>query len=492
MFMTGAALLLAAAAEAPAYDPAPYLADLERAKAAIAESYPNLNWALAERKLDLPQLALDTAVSIGAAQSDRAARQLFEEFLQAFGDGHLYVTWPGDEDKGEPRVVASLCGAIGYEEADRPAAPPYELAGFERLKVWGAGDGGDAAFPAWIATRPDGRRLGLLRIGSFWEWGYADYCRAAVEAIGAPKDGECDRDCADAIEAEATRRIVGDFRRGLERLKAARIDALIVDVSGNDGGSPLTEPLARMLTTKALRSGAAGFVRGPAWARWAEDAVEAIDRDIPHARGATLRLLAQARDRAAQIKAEAEDVCDRAGVWDGQAPDCDVVAKGFLFDAGLLPYAPPGTLDGFESRFTLFNPSWYPYEEGVWTGPLAVLVDERTASAAETFAALLRDNGAAVLVGEPTYGAGCGWELGQSWTTLPATGAKLYVPDCVAFTADGANAVGGLEPDVVVPWRSFDNPYQRARRAAETLSALDLATLPPRAPPVSRTKPDGR
>jgi hypothetical protein len=46
------------------------------------------------------------------------------------------------------------------------------------------------------------------------------------------------------------------------------------------------------------------------------------------------------------------------------------------------------------------------------------------------------------------------------------------MPDCVQFRADGTNAVAGITPDVLVPWHSNDNPYQRAMRAFDTLAAL--------------------
>jgi hypothetical protein len=86
-----------------------------------------------------------------------------------------------------------------------------------------------------------------------------------------------------------------------------------------------------------------------------------------------------------------------------------------------------------------------PYHDGVWPGPLAVLVDNETWSAAEEFAALLQDNHAAVIVGTRTGGAGCGHTWGGTPTVLENSGAAFkarliqkHLPDALALAADSA------------------------------------------------------
>ena len=60
------ALVLAAAAPAAAatYESGRWLADLEEIKTVIAERAPNLDWSIAERGLDLPALAHETAEAL--------------------------------------------------------------------------------------------------------------------------------------------------------------------------------------------------------------------------------------------------------------------------------------------------------------------------------------------------------------------------------------------------------------------------------------------
>ena len=117
-------------------------------------------------------------------------------------------------------------------------------------------------------------------------------------------------------------------------------------------------------------------------------------------------------------------------------------------------------------------------------------MDEGSASAAEHFASILKDNGAATLIGEPTFGAGCGWmSSGEQTVTLSGTGAELYLPDCVWVRADGENEVAGVEPDILVPWRFYDAPLQKVRRLESVLKALDFAAPPPGARPAARSGP---
>jgi C-terminal processing protease CtpA/Prc len=112
----------------------------------------------------------------------------------------------------------------------------------------------------------------------------------------------------------------------------------------------------------------------------------------------------------------------------------------------------------------------YPYREGIWAGPLIVLMDSGTGSASEEFAAELQDNRAALIVGEPTAGAGCGHTDGGTPTRLKNSKAVLEVPDCARMRADGTNEVRGILPDVLVGWRKSDGQNLRAAALLPKLS----------------------
>jgi C-terminal processing protease CtpA/Prc len=123
----------------------------------------------------------------------------------------------------------------------------------------------------------------------------------------------------------------------------------------------------------------------------------------------------------------------------------------------------------------LFGASYFHYREGVYTGKLLVLIDRRTASSAEAFAAMLGDSGAAAIVGQPSIGAGCGYTNGGIEIVLKNSGGRVKMPDCVRFRADGSNEAAGITPDISIPWRQNDTAFQKAKRTLEMLEKISTS-----------------
>lgn len=101
--------------------------------------------------------------------------------------------------------------------------------------------------------------------------------------------------------------------------------------------------------------------------------------------------------------------------------------------------------------------------------PIVVLVNNRTASAAELFAASLRDFAGALLVGEKTYGKG----VMQKTTEFDKNGAVvLTVAKYRTAVSDCYDGVG-LPPDHAVENTSpeYDDQYAKAVEVAEMLTA---------------------
>jgi hypothetical protein len=115
------------------------------------------------------------------------------------------------------------------------------------------------------------------------------------------------------------------------------------------------------------------------------------------------------------------------------------------------------------------------------------MVDGDTASASEQFVAQLQAARAAVVAGSPTHGSGCGYITGShgkagAETVLKNSGGRLFMPNCARFLPDGRNEVGGLEPDVLLPFRPNDTPHQKAARLSAALPrVLAAATASARA-----------
>jgi C-terminal processing protease CtpA/Prc len=119
----------------------------------------------------------------------------------------------------------------------------------------------------------------------------------------------------------------------------------------------------------------------------------------------------------------------------------------------------------------VFSPAQFPYHDGVWDGPLVILADQETWSAAEDFAAVLQDGGAAIVLGARTGGAGCGHTSGGTPTPLRNSGAILELPDCVRFRADGSNEVRGVIPDILLGLKAQDGRRFKAALVEPALAA---------------------
>ena len=89
----------------------------------------------------------------------------------------------------------------------------------------------------------------------------------------------------------------------------------------------------------------------------------------------------------------------------------------------------------------------YTSDENEIDIPMAVLINENTASAAELFTSALRDYEKAVLIGEKTYGKGCG----QSANYLSTTGGYIWITTFYYNPPFGENYDGeGIYPNVEV------------------------------------------
>lgn len=104
-----------------------------------------------------------------------------------------------------------------------------------------------------------------------------------------------------------------------------------------------------------------------------------------------------------------------------------------------------------------------------WTGPLVVLVDRTTASAAEIFAGVLQERGRARLVGEPTWGKG----TVQSVWAWP-DGSALRLTFATWSLPSGRTLVegDGLRPDRLVPGAAPADPAAALRARIVTAPGL--------------------
>ncbi len=456
VLLAAAPLLLGAAL----WSPQSWLDDLAQIRTTLDTLYANREWLATDREFDLDAVVARNAGRLRTAGSDAGARAVLDRMVQRLGDGHVSLQWPRARAPMEPvpapRDAAGLCRSLGYDASQSAAGVGASLPGYRPLD--------DATlFPA--GTLAVGKaRLGIVRIGVFDPHGTPALCEGAVRTLAVPLDTPCGEACQDAVVTRAYERFTAAFETRLRALRAAGATVLLVDIAGNGGGSEWAEAAARALTRRELVSAPLGFVRGEHWAKHWRELGDSLRNHATTAAPADRQRLLGWAAQADAARAEAERRCPLTGgcTWLGRAG----------FATGLVGHARAGSFDGKAWAAEVFSPAQYPYHDGVWTGPVIVLVDQETWSAAEEFAALLQDNRAALILGARTGGAGCGHTDGGTPTVLRNSGATFEVPDCARFRPDGSNEVGGVVPDRLLGTQADDGPR---RRAAALYAALPAA-----------------
>ncbi len=299
--------------------------------------------------------------------------------------------------------------------------------------------------------------MGIVRIGVFSPQGYPALCETAVADARIPVDRPCDAACEDDVLTRAYQAMTRGLITTVERLRAGGARVLLVDLTRNGGGSEWAEAAARIISPVPLRSGQILMLRGDAGVKRWQDLAAMLRSKVKRAsRADQVRL----RDYAVQ----ADKIAEGLKSCDG----CSRLAPAG-YASGLLPELPAGALAGRDWAVHVFSAAQFPYLDGIWRGPLIVLVDDETWSAAEQFAALLQDNGAAVIMGTRTGGAGCGHIDGNEPVELTNSGGRLEMPNCVRLRKDGSNEVNGIVPDVPTGVRWNDGAAFAGRLTASRL-----------------------
>jgi hypothetical protein len=278
------------AAAQEAYDPAPWIADLQQVREVVTAHYANLEWAVKDRGVDLPAAYARAETGLGKAGGEAEARRLMSAFLSGFGDGHLRVEWPTTQPVGAPAPTTpsaparpgnaeSLCGELGFSSwGEDTRAVARRLPGYEPLRETPAAK----YFPAGTIRR-EGRTIGVLRIHLFMPQSRPDLCREVLAAAPEPNDGPCDVFCRNRLMARIEAHYSDALAQQLDALNKAGADVLLLDLAGNGGGSDWVGAAARMISPKPLRAQPLGLIRHPDFARsqGASGAAEDLRRRCP-------------------------------------------------------------------------------------------------------------------------------------------------------------------------------------------------------------------
>ncbi len=451
-----------------AFDATPWIGDFQELTTAMASHYADLEWAVNDRRMDLPKLRRVTEDNLRRCDSDQCARRELRKFLDAFGDGHLSIAWTIENPSSsiEAQTDRSLCGRLGYKTPVSPGIDFSLLPGFATV-----GGNGSELFSGGVLTLASGVKLGLIRIPLFSEHAFPGECEKTIREMHLTDESKCDKECERAVALATANRVTAAMVMRSEQLRGVGASALLVDVTRNDGGSDWNEAVSRSLSSVPLTEDRRGFIKNEHWTIELQTQLHGVEADLE--RGAEPKVVLQ--EAAARLRsaiARSRDLCNRSRVFYDGRLDCSLVVNDLLFWSGVLPYAKPGSFSSLESRTTLFHPLQYKYSEDAHRLPLYVVVDRRSWSSAERFASLLQDNAAATIIGELTGGAGCGFTDGGIPTTLSRSHAQVRMPDCVGLRKDGSNGNEGVTPDTLLPWAERDTPFTKANKLLQALDKV--------------------
>jgi hypothetical protein len=453
-----------------------WLTDYARVKKVLEQRYPNLDWAVTGARVDLPRLDARTTGRLEASRSREEAERILRDFLAAFHDGHLALTreddpWafdgkPADVTLSASAPAAKACELLGYSDsADTDLGLDFRnVAPFVPFED-------DNPFTAGI-VRVGERRVGLVRIASFDPREFGSVCASEWNRYRKPLATTCESNCESDFGAAVKARLLDLFASRIEEMKTAGVELLAVDVRSNGGGQVSLEAAAAELL-------AGGPVPRPAIkvmaARLAEVGLDKEEHRLEDALALcatdskSRHDLEEAYWRVDRSRAEAALPCDRSSVWNdwGLRPACDGLVTYDNLDSRVWAELASRTARMHSSLRTDPLP-----RRTRWDGPLAVLTNAETGSAAELLAGSLHDYAGAVVIGQRTSGSGGGWMFGRVYWELPQSGFRLYVPDHVSYRRDGSLYQAGVTPDVFVRFEQSEIKVVKAHALVDGLRVV--------------------
>jgi hypothetical protein len=434
------------------YDPMMALGDYEQLRHYLGKLYANLDWSATRGGVDMRELHARTFHELVYARSEKQAEGILRGFVGQFRDPHMALL-PASAPPLDPPPSTELlsrftppekaCSAMSFkDEAGDFSFDLYWARGYRRLP-------GSNSFPAAVLDT-QGQRFGLLRIGSFATNDYRGACLREWPRFSQGLPGSCEEECQRDFQISVSGRLLRELAWQVRQLRQAGAGALLIDVTGNGGGHGWYRRAAEILSPGPVRPFRSALVKGSYASESLQYRRQVISNYLATHRvtPAERAVFDEAFCRLDDLIAEAEQPCGAGPIWTGEPwkLGCSRLTIRPLFGTGLFE-EDPGLDLPFGIAQVLYADHAYPRLPSAWSGPVIVLVDEGTASAAELFAATLKFSAGAVLIGRHTASGGAGWQLGRTSWTLRRTGMQLYLPDSAEYWPDGSNAREGLEPD---------------------------------------------
>ncbi len=455
-----------------------WIQDFEVLKAQMTKSYANLKSIVNEESIDLARLNTKTISELKLAKTKREAQIVIESFLRKFKDGHLSATV----------INTSSSNNTSNERNDFPLSTDSTAVALKKMGFFIDTYGANIKFdsvPGYLALINKNNsfhtavietslgKIGTIKLPYFYNEGYWNTPYKMWDSYKKEFKGECDEECQKNFKYKLEKQFTKQFVERIEELKAKNISKLLIDVTGNNGGSGWFEEIAHLLSDKPKLEYMPSFIiKHNHWKKSLEEDLKIIGIDLANDElNESLKLkLLKLKELAESLIVKCKSNCSSQNVWDSNKIDClKLIRHPYQSD---LPFdiMTDSQFMLLQSKNLLTASRFRPFKRGAYSGPLYIVQDRQSASATEGFSSLLQFNNAATIVGRTSYGAGCGYTNGGIKTTLNHIGLSIKMPDCVRLRADGKNEVYGIKPDIKVNWRRIsDSPSKKGQLVIESI-----------------------
>ncbi len=455
-----------------------WIQDFEILKTQMTKSYANLKSIVNEESLDLARLNTKTISELKLAKTTKEAQLVIERFLGKFKDGHLaasVIKTSSSEDASDdtnnfPLSTDSTSVALkkmGFRDNSNGANIKFDsVPGYSALI-----NNSNSFCTGIVETSTD--KIGTIKLPYFYNQGYWSTPYKIWNSYKKEFKGECDEKCQENFSYKLEKEFTKQFVKRIEELKSKNISKLLIDVTGNNGGSGWFEEIAHLLCDKPELDYMPGFfIKHDHWKKQLEGDLKKIGTDLANnelSESLKLKLL-KFKELVQSLIAKCKSNCSSLDVWDNNEIDClELINHPY---GSKLPFdiMNDSQFMLLQSKRLLTASRFRPFKRGVYSGPLYIVQDERSASATEGFTSLLQFNNAATIVGRNSLGAGCGYTNGGVKTTLKHIGLSIKMPDCARLRADGKNEVYGIKPDIIISSRRFsDSPSKKGQKLFDSV-----------------------
>jgi hypothetical protein len=253
---------------------------------------------------------------------------------------------------------------------------------------------------------------------------------------------------------------------------------VIVDVAGNSGGNDSGDWLTRLFTANDVHSARLFLTAHESADNYfneQSDNLHEVAKKTPTKNVAAHNAINEAIN-AFGLRHDKISTgrCDLGWTWKEQRPWSPLGCNNLIdagYASGQSDYLPPGSFGDQDVAAAIYWAANVDTYRGAWIGPVYVLVDNKTTSSAEMFAATMKDNGIAKIVGRQTGGAGCGFMGEVAPLVLPNSHLRFRVPNCVRLRKDDSDEVAGIAPDLKIVPRQGESGRDQAFRLIESVGA---------------------